>query len=143
MDYPANKAAMSLWIADLKAKMAPRRLAVSDGGAGSGRWSPTARRSTSSRAAPAGPTRSSHRRTGEAAVQVTSAPFDVRRLQDRADGKTIVVGQAVFPDCADWPAPRPSWPPRATRSHRRGLRPPVRPPLGHLERRHLQNHLYA
>src|SRR6478752_3517473 len=40
MDFAANKASMSLWIADLKAKMAPRRLAVSEGGASSPRWSP-------------------------------------------------------------------------------------------------------
>ncbi len=40
MDLPANKASMSLWIADLKARMAPRRLAISEGGANSPRWSP-------------------------------------------------------------------------------------------------------
>jgi len=39
MDYPANKASMSLWIADLKARMVPRRLRISDGGASGGRWS--------------------------------------------------------------------------------------------------------
>src|SRR4051812_32557772 len=35
MDFAANKASMSLWLADLKAKTAPRRLAVSEGGANS------------------------------------------------------------------------------------------------------------
>ncbi len=58
MDLPANKASMSLWIADLKARMAPRRLAISEGGASSPAGRPTARACTSSRVGPAAWTRS-------------------------------------------------------------------------------------
>jgi dipeptidyl aminopeptidase/acylaminoacyl peptidase len=103
MDYPANKAAMSLWIADLKTKMAPRRLKISDGGASSGRWSADGKAIyfSSSRA---GGTEQVFRTDvmGETATQVTSAPFDVQAFKVAPNGKTIVVGLAVFPDCADF-----------------------------------------
>jgi dipeptidyl aminopeptidase/acylaminoacyl peptidase len=36
---------------------------------------------------------------GETAVQVTKAPFDVGAFKIAPDGKTIVISQAVFPDC--------------------------------------------
>jgi dipeptidyl aminopeptidase/acylaminoacyl peptidase len=102
LDYPANKAAMSLWVADLKTKMAPRRLKISDGGASSGRWSADGKAIyfSSSRA---GGTEQVFRTDvmGETATQVTKAPFDVQAFRVAPDGKTIVVGQAVFPDCAD------------------------------------------
>lgn len=102
LDYPTQKATMSLWVADLKARMAPRRLAVSDGGASSGRWSADGKAIyfSSSRA---GGTEQVFRTdvTGETATQVTKAPFDVQAFRVAPDGKTIVVGQAVFPDCAD------------------------------------------
>ncbi|ACL95530.1 alpha/beta hydrolase family protein [Caulobacter vibrioides] len=102
MDYPANKASMSLWVADLKTKMAPRRLKVSDGGAASGRWSADGKTIyfTSSRA---GGTEQVFKTdvTGETATQVTATPFDVQAYKVAADGKTIVVAMAVFPDCPD------------------------------------------
>ena len=102
MDFPANKAAMSLWIADLKAKAPPRRLAVSDGGVSAGRWSADGKAIyfVSGRA---GGLDQVFRTdvAGEAAVQVTSAPFDVGAYKVADDGKTIVISQAVFPDCAD------------------------------------------
>lgn len=102
LDYPGNKAAMSLWVADLKTKMAPRRLKISDGGASSGRWSADGKAIyfSSSRA---GGTEQVFRTDvmGETATQVTKAPFDVQAFRVAPDGKTIVVGQAVFPDCAD------------------------------------------
>jgi dipeptidyl aminopeptidase/acylaminoacyl peptidase len=53
---------------------------------------------------------------GETAVQVTNAPFDVGAYKVAPDGKTIVVSQAVFPDCDTWAAPRPSWKPRAQKT---------------------------
>ncbi|MFY8208046.1 MAG: TolB family protein, partial [Caulobacter sp.] len=102
MDYPANKASMSLWVADLKTKMAPRRLKVSDGGAASGRWSAdgTTIYFTSSRA---GGTEQVFKTdvTGETATQVTATPFDVQAYKVAPNGKTIVVAMAVFPDCPD------------------------------------------
>jgi len=103
LDYPANKASMSLWVADLKTKMAPRRLKISDGGASSGRWSADGKSIyfTSGRA---GGTDQVFRTdvAGETATQVTKAPFDVLAYKVAPDGKTIVVAQAVFPDCADF-----------------------------------------
>ncbi|MBW8858329.1 MAG: S9 family peptidase [Caulobacter sp.] len=100
MDYAANKASMSLWIADLKARMAPRRLAVSDGGASSPRWSPDGKALyfVSGRT---GGLDQVYRTdaAGETAVQVTKAPFDVGAFKIAPDGKTIVIAQAVFPDC--------------------------------------------
>lgn len=103
MDYPANKASMSLWVADLKTKMAPRRLKISDGGASSGRWSADGKAIyfSSSRA---GGTEQVFRTdvSGETATQVTSAPFDVLAYKVAPNDKTIVVGQAVFPDCPDF-----------------------------------------
>ncbi|MCY1647952.1 S9 family peptidase [Caulobacter sp. SL161] len=102
MDYPANKASMSLWLADLKTKMAPRRLKVSDGGAASGRWSADGKTIyfTSSRA---GGTEQVFKTdvTGETATQVTATPFDVQAYKVAPNGKTIVVAMAVFPDCPD------------------------------------------
>lgn len=101
MNYAANKASMSLWVADLKARMAPRRLAVSDGGVSSGRWSPDGK-AIYFLSGRTGGLDQVYRTdlTGEAAVQVTSAPFDVGAFKIAPDGKTIVISQAVFPDCA-------------------------------------------
>lgn len=103
MDYPANKASMSLWIADLKAKIAPRRLKISDGGAASGRWSADGKTIYFS-SGRAGGTEQVFKTdlTGETATQVTSTPFDVQAFKVAPDGRTIVVGLAVFPDCTDF-----------------------------------------
>jgi len=100
MDFDANKASMSLWVADLKTKMAPRRLAVSDGGASSARWSPDGK-SIYFLSSRAGGTDQVFRAdaAGETAVQVTSAPFDVGAFKVSPNGKTLVISQAVFPDC--------------------------------------------
>ncbi|CAN5581759.1 S9 family peptidase [soil metagenome] len=100
MDYAANKASMSLWIADLKARMAARRLAISDGGVSSARWSPDGKaiyflsRRT-------GGLDQVYRTdvSGEAATQVTKAPFDVGAFRIAPDGNALVISQAVFPDC--------------------------------------------
>jgi acylaminoacyl-peptidase len=100
MDYAANKAAMSLWVADLKTLAPPRRLAVSDGGVASGRWSPDGKAIyfISGRT---GGLDQIYRTdlAGEAAVQVTTAPFDVGAFKIAPNGKTLVLSQAVFPDC--------------------------------------------
>ncbi|PHY22214.1 S9 family peptidase [Caulobacter sp. BP25] len=103
MDYPANKASMSLWIADLKAKIAPRRLKVSDGGASGGRWSADGK-SIYFVSGRSGGTDQVFKTdvTGETATQVTATPFDVQAYRVASDGKTIVVALAVFPDCADF-----------------------------------------
>ncbi len=100
MNFEANKASMSLWVADLKAKVAPRRLTISDGGASSARWSPDGK-SIYFLSSRAGGTDQVFRADamGETAVQVTSAPFDVGAFKVAPDGKTLVISQAVFPDC--------------------------------------------
>lgn len=100
MDYDANKASMSVWLADLTGKVPAKRLKISDGGASSARWSTDGQAIyfVSSRA---GGTDQVFRTTlaGDAAVQVTKMPFDVGAYRVAADGKSIVVAQAVFPDC--------------------------------------------
>ncbi|MDR6627321.1 S9 family peptidase [Caulobacter segnis] len=103
MDYPANKASMSLWVADLKTKMAPRRLKISDGGASGGRWSADGK-SIYFVSGRAGGTDQVFKTdaAGETATQVTATPFDVQAYKVAPDGKTIVVAMAVFPDCADF-----------------------------------------
>ena len=100
MDYEANKASMSVWLSDLTGKGPARRLKISDGGASNARWSADGKTIyfVSSRA---GGTDQVFRTTlaGDAAVQVTKMPFDVGAYRVATDGKTIVVAQAVFPDC--------------------------------------------
>jgi dipeptidyl aminopeptidase/acylaminoacyl peptidase len=103
MNYPANKAAMSLWVADLKARMMPRRLAISDGGAANGRWSADGKTIWFSSSRTGGTEQVFKTDVmGETATQVTSTPFDVQAFKITPDGKTIVVGLAVFPECADF-----------------------------------------
>jgi dipeptidyl aminopeptidase/acylaminoacyl peptidase len=100
MDYAANKASMSLWIADLKARMAPRRLAVSEGGASSARWSPDGKGLYFISGRTGGLDQVYRTDSaGQTAVLVTKAPFDVGAFKVAPDGKTIVISQAVFPDC--------------------------------------------
>jgi len=102
MDLAANRASMSLWIADLKARTAPQRLAISEGGASSGRWSADGK-SIYFLSGRAGGTDQVFRTdvTGVTAVQVTKAPFDVQAFKVAPNGRTVVVGLAVFPDCPD------------------------------------------
>ncbi|MES2032553.1 MAG: S9 family peptidase, partial [Pseudomonadota bacterium] len=102
VDYDANKAAGSLWLADLTARgVAPKRLAVSDGGANTARWAPNGKsiyvlssRSGSSQVwrAPI---------DGGAPVQVTAAPFDIGAFKLSPAGDRIIISQSVYPDCAD------------------------------------------
>ena len=99
-DFEADKGVHSLWIADLAAKdPAPHRLAASEGGASNPRWSPdgkaiyfTSSRSGSEQVWSTTP-------DGAAATQVTKLPLDVQAFRVAPDGKTLVVGLAVFPDC--------------------------------------------
>jgi acylaminoacyl-peptidase len=100
-DFEANKGVHAIWLKDLTdPKAPPRRLAVSDKGANTARWSSDgwlyflSGRSGSSQVW----------RTdaaGETATQVTDLPLDVQAYRVSPDGKRIVVGLAVFPDCAD------------------------------------------
>ncbi len=99
-DWDANKGVHSLWIVDATAKApAPRRMAVSDAGVGSARWSADGKsiyfissRSGSDQVWKTTP-------EGTSATQVTNLPLDVGAYRVSNDGKRIVVGLAVFPDC--------------------------------------------
>src|SRR5262249_5629245 len=100
-ELEANKGAHAIWVRPLdKADAQPYRLAASDKGASSPRWSSDrhiyfpSRRSGSQQVW----------RTdvkGETAEQVTDLSLDVQTFRLSPDGKHIVVGLAVFPDCAD------------------------------------------
>jgi acylaminoacyl-peptidase len=102
VDYDANKSRHELWIVDLKDKTpSPQRLAASDGGATGGRWGRDSNTIyfLSSRSGESQVWRTD--RDGKAATQVTQMPFDIDAFQVSPDGKTLVVDQAVFPDCPD------------------------------------------
>jgi dipeptidyl aminopeptidase/acylaminoacyl peptidase len=99
-DWDANKGVHSLWILDAQAKNpAPHRLAISDGGISSARWSADGRfiYFISSRSGSDQVWRTSPE--GTQATQVTKLPLDVGAYRLAADGRKIVVAVAVFPDC--------------------------------------------
>ncbi len=102
VDYDANKSSHQLWVVDLKDKTpTPRLLPASEGGATGARWGKDSktiyflsRRSGSNQVW--------RTEIGEKdASQVTQMPFDVDAFRVSPDGKTLVVDQAVFPDCPD------------------------------------------
>lgn len=100
-DWARNKGVHSLWRIDLTAKTpAPQRLAISEGGASSARWSSDGRwiYFMSSRSGSAQVWRSDA--DGAKAAQVTDLPLPVQAFRLAPDGKTLVVGLAVYPDCA-------------------------------------------
>lgn len=101
VDYAANKASTSLWVADLKTH-ASRRLKVSDGGASSGRWSPDGK-SIYFLSDRAGGVDQVFRTdlSGETAVQVTNGPRAVGAFKIAPGGKILVISLAMFPDCPD------------------------------------------
>jgi dipeptidyl aminopeptidase/acylaminoacyl peptidase len=100
VDYDANKSAHALWLVDLKTHAA-RRLKISEGGTSSGRWAPDG--SIYFLSGRNGGIDQVFRTdvTGETAVQVTHAELDVGAFRLSADGKVLVIAQAVFPDCPD------------------------------------------
>lgn len=100
VDYAANKSAHALWLVDLKTK-ASRRLKASDGGASSGRWAPDGSiYFLSSRQGGIGQVFKTDIK-GETATQVTHADLDVGAFRLAPDGKTLVISQAVYPECPD------------------------------------------
>lgn len=100
VDYAANKAAHALWVVDVRTHQS-RRLAISEGGATSGRWGPEgAIYFLSSRTND----RDQIFRTdlaGAKAVQVTALPVAVAAFRLSPDGKTLVAAVAEYPDCAE------------------------------------------
>ncbi len=99
-DWAADKGVHSLWIVDLATKTPqPRKLAISEGGVGSARWSADGKfiyfissRSGSDQVWRTTP-------EGATATQVTNLPLDVGAFRLSPDGKSVVVGLAVYPDC--------------------------------------------
>lgn len=100
VDYAANKSAHALWLIDLKTH-ANRRLKISDGGASSGRWGRDGSIYFLSGRKDGIDQVFKTDITGEKAVQVTHAELDVGAFGIAPDGKTLVIAQAVFPDCPD------------------------------------------
>ncbi|HTJ62931.1 MAG TPA: S9 family peptidase [Alphaproteobacteria bacterium] len=101
VQYDENQSTHSLWLADLEKGSAPRRLAASDGGATTPRWSPDGHwiYFTSGRAGGTQVWRTDI--AGRQAAQVTKLPLDVGSFRIAPDGRHLVVSAAVFPDCAD------------------------------------------
>ena len=100
-ELEANKGAHAIWVRELdKPNAQPYRLPVSDKGAANARWSSDGHiyflsgRSGSQQVWRTDP-------KGETAEQVTDLALDVETFRLSPDGKTIIVGLAVFPDCAD------------------------------------------
>ena len=100
-DWAANRGRNALWLIDLRqANGEPRRLAASEGGASSPRWSSDGRSIffLSSRAGG----KSQVWRTdvaGATATQVTDLPLDVGSFRVSPDGRRLAVSMAVIPDC--------------------------------------------
>jgi acylaminoacyl-peptidase len=99
-DYDANKSAHALWLIDLDhAGEGAHRLAASDGGAQDAHWSPD------SKTIYFASTRSGANQiwrtdiAGAQAVQVTDLPLEIGAFRVIPDGRHLVVGIAVFPDC--------------------------------------------
>ena len=97
---PLSGGSTSLYMLDLDGEGEPRRLAISDEGANTARWSADGQlfflsgRSGSSQVW----------RTdadGSLAVQVTDLPVDVQTFRLSPAGDRIAVAAAVFPDCPD------------------------------------------
>ena len=103
MDYDANRASMSLWLIDLKAKDGkPTRLAASDGGATSPRWSGDSKAIyfASSRAGGTDQVFKLDVASG-VVTQVTDLPLDVGAFAVSPDGKTVVVSLSVDTECPE------------------------------------------
>ncbi|WP_199902417.1 PD40 domain-containing protein [Azospirillum sp. B4] len=106
VDYDNNKSAHALWLKDLATEGEGHRLAISDGGASSPRWSADGKslyflsgRSGSQQVWKTDA-------AGTQATQVTTLPLDVGSFNLAPDGKHIVVSMAVFPgaETGDKPA---------------------------------------
>jgi acylaminoacyl-peptidase len=95
-DWDNNKGVTSIWLVEAGGKTPPRRLAISDKGANSARWSADGRfiyfissRSGSDQLWRTTP-------EGADAVQVSNLPLDVQAYRLAPDGKHLVVSLAVL-----------------------------------------------
>jgi dipeptidyl aminopeptidase/acylaminoacyl peptidase len=97
-DYAANKGIHAIWSVDIEGGT-PRRLAASDGGASSPRWSGDGKSIYFLSGRGGSDQVWKTDMAGLVAVQVTHLPLDVGAFKLTRDGAHIVVSQAVFPDC--------------------------------------------
>lgn len=97
-DLEKNKGVHSIWVAAIDGSSAPRRLATSDGGASSPRWSPDGHAIyfISGRSGSDQVWRTDA--AGASATQVTHLPLDVGSMRLSADGHRLIVSMAVLPD---------------------------------------------
>ncbi len=105
-DYAANKGVHAIWMVCTRcagADATPWRLAASDKGATSPRFSPDGRAvfflSSRSGSNQLWRTDLAASRDGAAPVQVTHLPLDIGSYRVSPDGHTLVVSMSVFPDC--------------------------------------------
>ena len=105
-DYAANKGVHAIWMVCTQcagADATPWRLAASDKGTTSPRFSPDGRSvyflSSRSGSNQLWRTDVSAGRAGGTPVQVTRLPLDIGSYRVSPDGHTLVVSLAVFPDC--------------------------------------------
>jgi len=98
-DWNGNKGVSAAWV--VEADGSTRRLAASDGGVSSARWSPDGQAIYF--LSPRGGSSQVWRmdRDGQAAVQVTTLPVDVTAFRLTPDGRSLVVALPVFVDCPD------------------------------------------
>jgi acylaminoacyl-peptidase len=103
-DYAANKGVHSIWVVcGACGSLAPVKLAASAGGASAPSWAPDGKAIyfLSSRSGSAQVWRVDAGANGAfgTPAQVTKLPLDVGAYRVAPDGRTLVVSQAVFPDC--------------------------------------------
>ncbi|KQY89659.1 S9 family peptidase [Brevundimonas sp. Root1423] len=96
-DWGGNRGVSAAWV--IEADGTSRRLAASDGGVSSARWSPDGQAIyfLSSRGGSSQVWRMD--RDGRAAVQVTTLPLDITAFRMTPDGRMLVVALPVFVDC--------------------------------------------
>ena len=96
-DWDGNKGASALWLAE--GPDAPRKLAISAGGANTGRWAADGQAIyfLSARGGSSQVWRAD--RAGVSAVQLTSLPVDVGAFKVSPDGKALILALPVFIDC--------------------------------------------
>ena len=97
-DWDGNRGVNALWVVEVEGGT-PRRLAVSDGGASSGRWSAdgSAIYFLSARGGSNQVWRADAE--GVAAVQLTRLPVDVGAFRVSPDGDALILSLPVFVDC--------------------------------------------
>jgi len=97
-DWEGNRGVSALWVADVNGGE-PRKLAVSTGGASTGRWAADGQAIyfLSARGGSNQVWRADA--AGNSAVQVTTLPVDVVAFKVSPDGRNLILSLAIFIDC--------------------------------------------